>query len=179
MASRKAPAIGIRLGWLLVLPFLLIASSGAGHAAPLTQQGSIIVVNTFLDVKKGNDGSCSLREAIIAANSNDKAGGKPGECAAGSGADTIMLDVGTYALARSDNGNEDASATCDLDISDDTIITGHGFGTTIIDANGISDRAFHILDGVVEINNITIIKYGTLCFRFPTFRDMYNNEASS
>jgi CSLREA domain-containing protein len=48
--------------------------------------GATITPNTFGD-ENGGGGSCSLREAIQAANTNAGFGG----CAAGSGADTIPL----------------------------------------------------------------------------------------
>src|SRR5260221_1577176 len=41
-----------------------------------------------------NDGVCTLREAIIAANTNTASGGMAGECAAGAaGADTIVFAI--------------------------------------------------------------------------------------
>src|SRR5438552_10147968 len=42
-----------------------------------------IVVNSLLDVANANDGICTLREAIMAANNNIASGTVAGECAAG------------------------------------------------------------------------------------------------
>ena len=52
-----------------------------------------ITVNTTAD-NTANDGACSLREAIVAANSNTASGALPGECVAGlSGTDTIAFNI--------------------------------------------------------------------------------------
>jgi CSLREA domain-containing protein len=56
-------------------------------------QGAAIVVDTTADVADGGDGECSLREAITAANSDSASGIVPGECAAGSGPDTIQFAI--------------------------------------------------------------------------------------
>jgi len=129
----------------LIMAMLWLAS--AGNAA------TTIVVNTTADTKS-NDGQCSLREAIIAANRDRKSGSKPGECPAGSGADTIILPPGAYTLTRTDNGNEDACTTGDLDIRGDVDIVG-GPGVTI-DASGITDRVFHVMSGNVTLSDMTI-----------------------
>jgi CSLREA domain-containing protein len=52
---------------------------------------TVITVNTTND-DVGDDGLCSLREAIIAANTETASGGSIGECATGSGADIIVFD---------------------------------------------------------------------------------------
>jgi CSLREA domain-containing protein len=51
-----------------------------------------ITVNSTADTV-ANDGACTLREAIIAANTDTASGGAAGECAAGSGADTIAFNI--------------------------------------------------------------------------------------
>ncbi len=129
----------------LILAMLWLA--GAGNAA------TTIVVNTTADTKS-NDGQCSLREAIVAANTNRRSGSKPGECPAGSGADTIILPPGAYTLTRTGSGEEDACTTGDLDIRGDVDIVG-GPGVTI-DASGITDRVFHIMHGNVTLSGLTI-----------------------
>src|SRR6478672_10648880 len=56
-------------------------------------EATTITVNSLSDVANGNDGLCTLREAITAANNNVASGSVAGECAAGSnvGSDTIDL----------------------------------------------------------------------------------------
>src|SRR5215203_4363678 len=52
-------------------------------------QAAIITVNSLADDADGTDGECTLREAIIAANTDTASGAATGECAAGSGDDEI------------------------------------------------------------------------------------------
>jgi CSLREA domain-containing protein len=70
---------------LLVLGLLLAYASSPAWAAQIT-------VNSLEDDADGQDGECTLREAITSANT-DTASGDPatGECAAGSGHDVIQF----------------------------------------------------------------------------------------
>src|SRR5689334_20306327 len=91
---------------LVLLSALMIMPVGIAHAATIT-------VTTTLD-ELTNNTTCSLREAIIAANTNSNA--HENDCNPGSNTstDTIRLANGeTYWLTRSGSG-EDASATGDL-----------------------------------------------------------------
>jgi len=97
--------------------------------------GTTINVNTTADVIS-NDGHCSLREAIIAANTDTQSGAAYGECSAGSGADTINVPAGTYSLTLS--GWPDTPAIGDLDITSQLTILGATTDEkTKIDANHI------------------------------------------
>jgi CSLREA domain-containing protein len=137
-----------RLGVFVVL---LLGVPGVAQAATIT-------VTTTQDVI-AKDGVCSLREAVISANT-DSAAASGGDCVAGSGDDTIVLPAGTYRLTL--RGNEDNSlspldndATVnDLDVTSDATIEGAGAASTIIDANAI-DRAF---DGYanLQLEDLTI-----------------------
>jgi CSLREA domain-containing protein len=60
---------------LLVGLLIALVSSGAVAA--------IITVNSTLDIAKNDDGNCTLREAITAANTNAASGVAGGECPAG------------------------------------------------------------------------------------------------
>jgi CSLREA domain-containing protein len=116
------------------------------NAAPL------LVTTTADELTK--NGKCSLREAIIAANTNKAVDA----CPAGSSYydDTIILGSGTYSLTLQGK-NEDAAATGDLDIKSKIKIIGASDGQTTIDARDLSDRVFHILDyGKAEITKVTI-----------------------
>ena len=79
--------------------FCLLAFAPAASAATIT-------VNTT-SVSPANDGACTLPEAIIASNTNTSSGASAGECAAGSGADTINFsalftgDVATSTITTS------------------------------------------------------------------------------
>lgn len=116
----------------------------------LTAQAAIITVNTTAD-EVNNDGDCSLREAIRAANLNQVVDA----CPAGSGADTIILPAGVYDLTIA-GASESAALTGDLNITEGLTITGSGANNTIIDANGL-DRVFDIVSPTpVLISGVTI-----------------------
>ncbi len=133
---------------LLLLFVLLLVG---GQSPPRTAHAAVITVTTFLDDLTQN-GNCSLREAIIAANSDAMVDA----CPAGNGADTIELPDGTYTLTRA-GINEEAAQLGDLDITAPLTISGAGRATTVIDANGV-DRAFHLhaSAGVVEMSQLTV-----------------------
>jgi CSLREA domain-containing protein len=108
-----------------------------------------INVNTTTD-ELNSDGDCSLREAVVAANTDTAVDA----CSAGGGADIINLPAGTYLLTRP--GNEDEASLGDLDITQDLTLIGSGPLQTTIDGNSI-DRVFHILqNAAVQISGITI-----------------------
>jgi CSLREA domain-containing protein len=133
---------------------MVLAAAGAMpvHAATIN-------VTSFTDVI-ANDGFCSLREAVIAANSNAASGATAGECVAGEVApvvDVISLPAGTYTLSISGVDEVEDPATVgvldvlntpdptkgDLDITESVTIAGAGSATTAIDAAGV-DRIFHV-----------------------------------
>jgi CSLREA domain-containing protein len=57
---------------------------------PPIARAATITVNSTADTV-ANDGQCTLREAIVAANTDTASSGAAGECAAGLGDDTIDL----------------------------------------------------------------------------------------
>src|SRR6476620_7306018 len=123
---------------LLDLAFVALPSSAGAATINVTTTGDTVA----------NDGFCSLREAVNAANSNAAANDCP--AGSGSGGDIISLPAGTYTLTGS--ATEDANLTGDLDVlngsgavTNDLTIAGAGDGPTgtIIDANHV-DRAFDV-----------------------------------
>jgi len=104
-----------------------------------------IKVNSTEDVI-ADDGYCTLREAVIAANTDTESGLMYGECPAGLGADEIVLKRGVYMLAIGGPYEDNAQAG-DLDILDDLTITGKGAKYTTIDGNYV-DRVFHVMSNV-------------------------------
>ena len=115
-----------RLRWVVILAAIVLSLAVPGLNAAQAQGGATILVNSFTD-DKANDGVCTLREAVISAN-KDNSSGDAGECAAGSGDDTILLPPGTYTLTRSNSGGENASTTGDLDIDSNVTIQSAGPG---------------------------------------------------
>jgi CSLREA domain-containing protein len=106
----------------------LLGGLDSAHAAS-------IAVDTTADDTAVN-GNCTLREAVIAANTDSVVDA----CPAGSGADVISVPAGTYLLTLVGAG-EDAAATGDLDLTADVDIQGAGAASTIVDGN-LTDRVF-------------------------------------
>ena len=132
-----------RFGQPLILTLALLLRVAAADAAS-------IAVDTTADDTLMN-GNCTLREAILAANGDAAVDG----CAAGAGADTIILPAGTYALTLT-GASEDASATGDLDVTSDLDLLGAGATTTIIDGAS-ADRVLDVRFGAhVTLTGVTI-----------------------
>ena len=117
-----------RVSFFIAL-FVLFSTSFHLEAATFT-------VTKTVDTADGScDADCSLREAVVAAN------GAPG-------ADIVEIPAGDY-LFTLDGDGEDASATGDLDITDDAELRGAGRDLTIIDGN--------LFDNVVEVHGVTAV----------------------
>jgi CSLREA domain-containing protein len=144
----RGHAFYTRLGRVALTASLLacmLPNGPAAYAAPT------IIVTTMAD-EITNDGNCSLREAIRAANTNAAVDA----CEAGSATeqDTVVVPPGTYQLSI-DGRNEDASLTGDLDITGNITINGTGAAITTVAGGG--DRVIHVLLGAtVRITGLTI-----------------------
>ncbi len=149
----------ITKGLRLLFIVALAAGLALGAAPVPVAHAATINVNSTTDNTTAGDGTCTLREAINNANADADTTG--GDCAAGSGADTISLLAGTYTLTIVST-DEDANADGDLDITggSDLTIQGAGAATTIIDGNGsvTNGRVLHITisDITVSIDGVTI-----------------------
>jgi CSLREA domain-containing protein len=136
----------LRFGFLFVL--LLITGLGATAVLiPIARADTITVTTT--DDEVNNDGDCSLREAVLAANGDTAVDA----CTAGSGDDVITLPPGTYTLTLAGAG-EDAAQTGDLDLTGNVTINGAGQSSTIIDGSG-ADRIFDV-QSVAQISGVTL-----------------------
>ncbi len=135
---------------------LLWGLGGFSTAWTMSSAATVITVTTTND-ELNNDGDCSLREAVQAANTDQAVDA----CPAGSGADSIFLPAGIYTLTLAGAG-EDNNATGDLDIIGAVTINGANPATTIIDANGL-DRALHFLadSATLTLTNLTV-RHGQL-----------------
>lgn len=139
--------IGIRVLMSLGIVGLLMLIASPAIAVKIT-------VNSTDDVI-ADDGKCTLREAVIAANTDTASGSIKGECQAGIGADTIVLQGLVYFLSIEGTG-EDNAATGDLDILNDLTITGKSANKTFINGSKI-DRVFNVIGNVkVNFNSVTI-----------------------
>lgn len=123
----------------------------------LATPSSTITVNSPVDVV-ADDGICTLREAITAANTDMPSGASAGECIAGDGADTIVFSDtnAPFTVTLGITGSrENGNLTGDLDIFSDVTIQGNPNFTTTIDANQL-DRVLDVLTGTVKFQNFTI-----------------------
>src|SRR5512147_688946 len=152
--SKKNKTKTIRLLTLAALICASLLTMGFGTPGVVT-----IKVTSTADVL-ADDGTCTLREAIIAANTNSSSGAEKGECSAGQDIkqDIITLANGaTYSLTIDSTPDEDAAQNGDLDIWDNTadidlIIGVDGGGTATVSQDAIVDeRVLHILGATVKI----------------------------
>jgi CSLREA domain-containing protein len=127
----------------------LIGGAIAALTATPIAQAATITVNTTAD-EVNSDGDCSLREAIVAANTDTVVDA----CPAGSGADTVNLPAGDYVLTLAGTG-ENAGLTGDLDITEDLTLDGAGKVNTVIDGNGL-DRVFDIW-GPAQVSGVSVM----------------------
>jgi CSLREA domain-containing protein len=119
LAPRALHVLAIAAALALVLAGLLTAPVRAAS----------IAVNTTVD-EFNTGAACSLREAVVAANTDAAFGG----CPAGSGPDVISVPAGTHRLTIFGTG-EDLAAQGDLDLIGSVSVIGAGAGATIIDWN--------------------------------------------
>ncbi|MFN7956147.1 MAG: thrombospondin type 3 repeat-containing protein [bacterium] len=118
----------------------------------------IPVIGPADDLDQGPNGNCTLREAVIAANTDAPVDG----CPAGNGADTIQLKAKHYTLTIPE-GAMDTPETGDLDVASDITIVGQGAGwdTTTMDGWALEFGTQPILDvhagGRLTISDVTTI----------------------
>jgi CSLREA domain-containing protein len=131
------PVVARRVGALVIAVGLL------GSLAVTPVLGASIVVNSLADGAPADDGICTLREAITAANDDLASGVTAGECGAGSGADAITFSVaGMITLASALPF-----------ISSDLSINGAG----VITVSGASAYRVFLIDvGTVTLSGLTI-----------------------
>jgi predicted outer membrane repeat protein len=145
---------------------LLIAFAGPQPGRALTPAASITVTTTEDTLAPG---ACSLRQALLAANSDAPVGA----CPAGSGADLVLLPVGVYTLSLM-GMEEDAGLTGDLDITSSLTLRGAGQEQTIIDADMI-DRVLDIHPGVhiVKLEDLTVRNGGLADYDYDMGHDFH------
>ncbi len=144
MNRKQWVQVSFRVGWVIVLVVGMVAV----QPVPAVEAA---YVNSVDDVV-ADDGQCTLREAITAANTNTASGSSQGECSAGiagpSSPDMIGLGPGTYTLSI-EGYYDDANVSGDLDVTERLIISGAGADRTIIDADGI--------DRVIQVHGVNLI----------------------
>ncbi|UXI66559.1 CSLREA domain-containing protein [Tahibacter amnicola] len=124
-----------------------------------TGVGAATITVSVVDDVVANDGACSLREAITAANTGQPSGMAPGECGRGLAAPYTRIDVpsGTYRITRV-AVNEDNNAGGDLDLRAAFIeLRGDDAQTTTLRG----DRDERVLDiGDANATTVSVIMSG-------------------
>lgn len=107
---------------------LIVVASLLALVVPISRvnAASTITVNSTADTT-ANDGECTLREAIIASNTDTVSGAAAGECVAGSGNDTIEFDItGTADFTNAGQDGYTIAPTSALpDITETVTIDGY------------------------------------------------------
>jgi CSLREA domain-containing protein len=142
-SPRPQLLVSARLLAILLAILTLVSAPVPAHAASIT-------VTTTAD-SLALDETCSLREAIIAVNTQ-----APVDTCNGAGSTRIDLPAGTYLLSLDDpSPAEDTPSTFDLDVSHDLTIVGAGEQATIIDANKL-DRVLEVITGTITLRDLTL-----------------------
>jgi CSLREA domain-containing protein len=144
----------MRIRHLVVTATLLLCFSLIiGFAAKTSARASTTITVTTTTDELNQNGNCSLREAIQAANTDAAVDA----CPAGNGADTIILSSGFYTLTIPGWG-ENANQTGSLDINGDLNLQGDGAEMSVIDGGGftLQDRPLWIGAGRVTISGVTL-----------------------
>lgn len=123
-------SISFQFPRVAVRQFIASACLAAAFAAA-PAHAELMIITADNDSISGGDG-CSLREAIINANTDSKLGSI--ECPRGAGADIIVLQPMHLGISSSVVEEADP-AQGDLDITSDVTIVGSGQQDTTLDAN--------------------------------------------
>lgn len=134
------------LSTVVLLAILLSVSLAVGLQSQAVYAASTINVNTTID-ENGAGGGCSLREAIISANTNTSFGGCTDS--GGGGPFTINVPAGVYALTI---GELQTGTLPGANIS----IIGSGSASTIIHQFNLNARVFDLDPSVVGNVSVSI-----------------------
>ena len=155
---------------LLVLFACVLAARPRLYAATNT-----ITVTTLLDSSTSGDKLCSLREALN--NANAQSDTTMGDCAAGTGSDTIIFSVsGTITVA---SALPSVANTVEVDGTGQTIdVDGGGASSIFVNSPGatLTLNNLTISNGVATVNGGGVLNSGTLTVTNSTFSG--NNAAA-
>jgi CSLREA domain-containing protein len=149
--------------WGELMWCVALSATAAALAIPAANAAAAPITVTTTGDTVANDGACSLREAVSAANTNTPSGAMAGECPAGSAgpaADTISVGAGSFDLT---GASEDANASGDLDVgtngtpSGPLTIDGVALGSTSITGpTGGVDRAIDVRGSSLTVQDLSV-----------------------
>ncbi|MGA7396779.1 MAG: CSLREA domain-containing protein, partial [Solirubrobacterales bacterium] len=145
MLNHTATRIGIAFAVLLV-PLAMASWAGA----------ATITVNS-IDDAAADDGACTLREAITAANDDTASGATAGECVAGFGADAIEFSIpgsGPHVIAP-DPDLPYLTTPMSIDGSTDP----HQVALDGDSSSSTSPIGFYVTGNDVSVNDLTVIRW--------------------
>jgi CSLREA domain-containing protein len=111
-------------------------------------QAAGITVNNDADIT-ADDGFCTLREAIYNANNDLQQFNTSGECATGSGTDTITFDAGL--------SGQIIYLGAELPVSSDMTIDGSALASQVTIDGSANGRVFIVNSGTVTLNSLKIM----------------------
>ena len=126
---------------LLPLALLPLVAGGVAVVTALPASAATVTVTTT-DDEVNADADCSLREAIEAANTDAAVDA----CAAGSGADVIVIPAGTYTTG----------ATLSITDADGLTLAGASAASTIISGND-DHRIIDVVAGDLTIQSLSLV----------------------
>ena len=109
----------------LIVLFLILGTALLIHNP--VSASTTITVNSNADTVPADDGVCTLREAIVASNTDTTSGATPGECLAGSGSDVINFAI-TGVADFTSNSQDGYTITLGSDlpaITESVVINGY------------------------------------------------------
>ena len=148
MAGSKGNRFWMRLAAIAGVAVSSIAAAAPAHAAT-------IHVTAGAGDGVAADSTCSLREAVNAANDNDLSAASGCDHAGdpGSATDVIVVPAGTYDLSA--GAGDDANLSGDLDLTGRVEIDGAGAAQTAI--SGTGDRVLDVrANAIVRVEGTTI-----------------------
>ena len=142
--------LGRRSSKPILLACLLLAGTPvAALTFNVNSTADTVDANTTDGICADAAGNCTLRAAVMQSN-------------ASSGADTINLPAGTYALTIGSASDDLNASAGDLDLAGPAAFVGAGADTTIIDAAAMSNRIF---ETPVELFSFGAVSFSDLTLR--------------
>ena len=156
--TKRRLLFGFRIGTALL--FCALAQSALADATFVVNDQTDAVDNNIGDgVCLATNGKCTLRAAIQEANAQYAA--HPGTMYTISvpGAVTVFSNPRVYPLTLTGSG-EDNAATGDLDIKCNLLLNTTNGRAALVNASGLGDRAFHIIQPTSAPINVTLVNVG-------------------
>jgi predicted outer membrane repeat protein len=137
----------------LVLVALVGSVFSLGVMAPSAYADTLVV--TVMDGSNSDDGECSVREAVLATNSNLPVNGA-NDCdhSGSTGKDRVELPTGTAPISGAAGDNLNGSGDLDVEAGNGLTIVGEGASQSKLD--GDVDRVIDQISGPLTLRKLTV-----------------------